>query len=97
MPTNSKSYIRKHYGKKYWGTKEAIDKVKARVQARRIMEKEWKVSKGDWLEVDHRNWTKAWNWKSNLRVISRLKNRIDWQKKAMKARKKNWTTTYNKS
>lgn len=97
MPTNSKEYVRRNYGKKYWGTKEAIDKVKARVQARRIMEKEWKVSKGDWLEVDHRNWIKAWNWKYNLRVISRLKNRIDWQKKAMKARKKNWTNTYNKT
>ena len=98
MPSNSKSYVRKHYGKKYWGTKEAINKVKARVQARRIMEKEWKVSKGDSSkEVDHINWTKAWNWKSNLRVISRLKNRVLWQKKAMAARKKNWTTTYNKS
>lgn len=97
MGTNSKEYVRKHYWKKYWWTKEAIDKVKARVQARRIMTKEWKVSKGDGKEVDHVNWTKAWNWKSNLRVISRLKNRVLWQKKAMLARKKNWTTTYNKT
>ena len=96
MPSNSPYYVKKHYGKKYWGTKEAIDKVKARVQARRIKEKDWSVKKFDWKEVDHIKWTKAWNWKSNLRVISRLKNRIDGQKKAMAARKKNWTTTYNK-
>jgi len=97
MPSNSKAYVRKHYGKKYWWTKEAVNKVKARVQARRIMEKEWKVSKGDWKEVDHIRGVEAWNWKSNLRVISKLKNRIAWQKKSMLARKKNWTTKYNKS
>lgn len=92
MPTNKIEYVRKNY-KKFWGNRKTLDKIKARVQARRIMEKEWKVTKGDWLEVDHINWTKAWNWKSNLRVISRLRNRIDWQKKAMKQR----THKYNKS
>jgi len=93
VPTNSKDYVRKNYGKRYWWTKEAIDKVKARVQARRIMTKKWLVSKGDWKEVDHKNWTKAWNWDSNLRVISRLRNRVLGQKKAMVWR----THKYNKS
>lgn len=92
MPTNKIEYVRKNY-KKFWWNRKTLDKVKARVQARRIMVKAWKVKPWDWLEVDHRNWTEAWNWKSNLRVISRLKNRVLWQKKAMKNR----THTYNKS
>lgn len=93
MPTNSKEYVRKNYGKKYWWTKEAINKVKARVQARRIMTKKWLVKPWDWKEVDHKNGTKAWNWASNLRVISRLKNRILGQKKRMIWR----THKYNKT
>ena len=93
MPSNSPEYVKKNYWKKYWGTKEAINKVKARVQARRIMEKKWLVKKWDWKEVDHINWTKKWNWKSNLRVISQKLNRVLWQKKAMRWR----THTYNKS
>lgn len=96
MPSNSKEYNRKNY-KKYWGNPKTLEKIKKRVQARRIMMKAWKVKKFDGKDVDHRKWTEAWNWKANLRVISALKNRIDWQKKWMKQRKKNWTTTYNKT
>ena len=96
MPTNSKEYNSRVY-KKYWWSKEWIQKRVKQNAARRLMERLWKVSKWDWKEVNHIRWTKAWNWKSNLEVISRLKNRVLWQKKAMAARKKNWTTTYNKS
>lgn len=86
MPTNSKDYMKKNY-KKYWGTSKAIKKRVRQNEARRIMEKKWKVSKWDWKEVDHIKWTEKGNWNSNLRVISRLKNRILWQKKAQKAKK----------
>lgn len=87
MPTNSKEYMRKTY-KKYHGTIEALRARVKRVQARRIMEKKGLVRKGDWKEVDHINGTLAWNGSSNLRVISRLKNRQLWQKKAMIGRLK---------
>ena len=88
MPTNSKEYNKKVY-KKYWGSKEWIAKRVKQNAARRLMARLWRVKKWDWKEVDHINWTEAWNWKSNLRVISRLKNRVLWQKKAMLARKNN--------
>lgn len=85
MGTNSKSYNDKVY-KKYWWNPKAIKARSLRNKARRIMEKRGLVKKWDSKEVDHRNGTKAWNWAGNLRVISRLRNRIDWQKKSIKAR-----------
>lgn len=82
MTTNSKEYNSKVYSK-YWGTKKAIsDRVK-RNAARRLMIKKWKAKVWDGKEVDHKNWISWWNWKWNIRVISRLRNRIAWQKKAM--------------
>ena len=89
---NSKEYNKKNY-KKYRWSKQAILARSLRNKARRIMEKRWLVKKGDNNEVDHKKGISAWNWKSNLRVISKLRNRIDWQKKAMIWR----THTYNKS
>jgi hypothetical protein len=55
---------------------EDKDKVK-RVQARRKLEKEGKVSKGDGKDVDHRKPLRAGgsNSRSNLRVKSRSANR----------------------
>jgi len=60
-----------------------------RVLARRKMEKLWRVHKGDNLEVDHKRGIKGWNSLSNLRVITRLKNRRLWQKKATKSQLRN--------
>jgi hypothetical protein len=91
MPTNSKEYMRDNY-KKFWWTTKAIKDRAMRNSARRLMIKEWKVSKWDWKEVDHKNWISKWNWKWNLRVISRLTNRILGQKKAMKDRAKKYNT-----
>jgi len=85
MPTNSKEYMRKNYKKYWWQPHQIADRSK-RVQARRIMEKKWLVHKGDWKEVDHKNWIKGWNGKGNLRVVSRLRNRRDWQKKSTRAK-----------
>jgi len=73
-----------------------MEKIKERAKrnaARRLMIKKWLVSKWDWKEVDHINWVARWNWNGNLRVLSQLKNRVLWQKKAMKNR----THTYNLS
>lgn len=88
MSTNSKAYNKKNYYK-YWWNPEAIKARVKRTLARRKMEKKWLVKKWDWKEVDHINWTKAWNWDWNLRVISRLRNRTLWQKKATKSQLKN--------
>lgn len=91
MPTNSLEYQRANY-KKYYGTKEAIKKRVQRNAARRLMIKKGKVKVWSKLDVDHINWLKAWNWEWNLRVISRIKNRILGQKKAMKNRVKKYNT-----
>ena len=88
MAKNSKEYNKKNY-MKYHGNPAALKARVKRVQARRIMEKKWLVSKWDWKEVDHKKWTKAGNWSANLRVISRLKNRQLWQKKATVSRLRN--------
>lgn len=54
------------------------DRVKDRVsrnKARREMERQGKVHKGDGKEVDHKNLNPRDNSKGNLQVISRKKNR----------------------
>ena len=89
MPTNSKEYNKKVY-KKYWGSKEWIAKRVKQNAARRLMVRLWRVKKWDkTMEVNHIKWTEKWNGMRNLEVISRLKNRVLWQKKAMLARKNN--------
>lgn len=84
MPSNTDEY-RKANKHKYWGSSQYLKDQVKRVQARRIMVKKWKVSPGDWKEVDHVNWAKNWNAPSNLRVLTRLKNRQLGQKKATKS------------
>lgn len=90
MPTNSKEYMKANYSK-YWGTAAAIKKRVLQNAARRQALKEWKVKKNDNMEVDHIKWTEKWNWKNNLRIITMVKNRRLWQKKAQEVKKKNWT------
>lgn len=84
MSNNSKEYIEANK-KKYWGSSQYMKDQVKRVQARRLMVKKWLVKKWDWMEVDHVNWADKWNHPSNLRVLTRLKNRQLWQKKATKS------------
>lgn len=51
------------------------DKNRARKKARRVLQKEGKVRKGDGKEVDHKNGNANDNRRSNLRVRSASKNR----------------------
>lgn len=84
MPSNSKEYIKANK-KKYWGSSQYLKDQVKRVQARRLMVKKGLVSKWDGKEVDHINWASKWNAASNLRVLTRLKNRQLGQKKATKS------------
>lgn len=64
--------------KKYWYT-EAYKKRRAKGNAaRRMMEKEGRVKKGDGKEVDHKvsQAEGGSNKRSNLRVVSRKTNRV---------------------
>lgn len=62
---------------KYQSSAKEKKKRAKRNAARRIMEKAGKVRKGDKLDVDHKRTLKKGgsNRKSNLRVMSRSKNR----------------------
>lgn len=84
MPSNSKEYREKNKKKYWWSLQYLKDQVK-RVQARRLMVKKWLVKKADGKEIDHIRWASNWNAPSNLRVLSRLKNRQLGQKKATKS------------
>lgn len=57
------------------GTPKGIADRTARVLARRKLEKEGRVSKGDGREVDHKDMNPRNNSPSNLRVISKKANR----------------------
>ena len=72
MPRN----YRNEYDK-YQGSEEQKKKRAKRNAARRVMEKEGKVSKGDGKDVDHKTPMAkgGGNSKSNLRVTSKAKNR----------------------
>lgn len=61
----------------YHGTPEQIKRRAARVKARRYMEKEGRVEKGDGKEVDHKDHDATNNSPSNLRVRSKEANRRD--------------------
>ena len=59
----------------YHGKPEQIKKRAGRVKARRMMEKSGKVSKGDGLDVNHKNGNPKDNSKKNLSVTSKRANR----------------------
>lgn len=65
--------------KNYHGKPEQRKKRSKRVLARRKLEKEGKVSKGDGKDVDHKKGLRSGggNSRSNLRVRSRSANRSD--------------------
>jgi len=92
--TQTKAQIKKRrYNYMYWPNwymKSRKNKAinAARKRARYWMEKKWKVRKFDWKEVDHINWNTSNNNMSNLRVLSKSKNRSLWAKKGARMRKK---------
>jgi hypothetical protein len=89
MATNSKEYNKRNY-KKYWGSKKAIAQRSQRNKARRKLEKEGKVSKGDGKEVNHKRPISSGgtNSKRNLQITSRKKNRQGGAKIANRKKKK---------
>lgn len=64
---------KKAYDTEY--NKKTVEDRSSRVMARRAMIKAGRVSKGDGLDVDHKNGNPKDNSKSNLRVLSRKANR----------------------
>jgi hypothetical protein len=74
--TNGKRDYRKEYDK-YAGRPEIIKKRVEQNKARRMMEKEGKVRKGDGKDVDHKRPLSkgGTTTKNNLRVTSRSSNR----------------------
>lgn len=70
MPRNYK----KEYDN-YQGKPEQIKRRASRNAARRLLEKEGKVSKGDGKDVNHKNGDPKSNKRSNLQVQSKSANR----------------------
>ena len=95
MWNNSKEYNKKNY-QKYWGNPKAISDRVARNKARREAEKDWRVSKWDWKQVDHKKPLSQWGskWKWNTRVISETANKRKGAAIANK-RKGSWYTLNN--
>ena len=77
MSRSNRDY-KKEYAN-YHGKPEQRKKRSKRVLARRKLEKEGKVSKGDGKDVDHKNALRKGgsNSRSNLRVRSKSANRAD--------------------
>ena len=61
--------------KSYQGKKEVIEKRVSRDKARRAMQKKGLVKKGSGMDVDHKDGNPLNNSKTNLRVMSKFKNR----------------------
>jgi len=60
---------------RYDGTEKVKKRRAARNKARRFMEREGRVHKGDGRDVDHRDGNPHNNSKSNLRVMDASRNR----------------------
>ena len=61
--------------KSYQGKKEVIEKRVSRDKARRAMQKKGLVKKGSGMDIDHKDGNPLNNSKTNLRVMSKFKNR----------------------
>jgi hypothetical protein len=61
--------------REYHGTKEQLRRRSSRNKARRRMEKDGLVRKGDGKDVDHKDSNPLNNSRSNLRAMSASKNR----------------------
>jgi hypothetical protein len=73
MPAKKRNYPAEY--KATHGTSKGIKDRAARVMARRKLEKEGRVKKGDGKEVDHKNHNPRDNSPSNLRVVDKKTNR----------------------
>jgi hypothetical protein len=90
MATNSKAYNKKNY-KKYWWKPSQIKKRTEQDKARRMSWlKVWDPREADHIKPLSSWWTTT---KSNIRIISRKKNRSLWAKIA---NRKKWSG-YKKS
>ena len=72
MPT--KRNYKKEYLKFHSSTTAKKDRA-SRNQARRVLAREGRVTKGDGKDIDHSNGNPRDNRKSNLKVMSRSRNR----------------------
>jgi hypothetical protein len=75
MSTTSRDYRREY--DTFHATEAQKKRRAARNKARRMMEKNGRVSKGDGKEVDHKNKNPLDNSPDNLRIRSRTANRRD--------------------
>lgn len=68
---------KKEYNRIYEASEEQKKNRAMRNKARRMLEREGKVSRGDGMDVDHRHMLKdgGSNARSNLRVVSQKTNR----------------------
>lgn len=73
MPKKPRNYKKEYAATQ--GTPEGIKERSNRNKARRKLEKEGKVRKGDGKEVDHKNHNPNDNSRSNLQVLSKKANR----------------------
>jgi len=73
MVAKSRDY-KKEYAATHGKPKGIADRT-ARVLARRKLEKEGRVKRGDGREVDHKNFNPRDNSPGNLRVVSKKANR----------------------
>jgi hypothetical protein len=70
---------KRNYSKEYaatHGTEKGKKDRAARNAARRKMEREGRVKRGDGKEIDHKNHTPRDNSKPNLRVVDKKTNRV---------------------
>lgn len=76
MPNRTKAQLAKHY-RDYQGRPDQIAKRSERNKARRLLEKEGVVRKGDGKDVDHKRPIRSGgtNARSNLRAIPKGRNR----------------------
>ena len=75
MPYVNKPRPYKHEYETYDGTPAVKKKRAQRNKARRMLEREGVVQKGDGKDVDHKNRNPMDNSLSNLRIQSKAKNR----------------------
>ena len=74
MPRKEPRDYKKEY-REYHGRPEQIKNRVSRDKARRMMIKKGRVRKGDGMEVDHHDGNPRNNHPSNLKIMTRKKNR----------------------
>ena len=105
-PTNTKAYYEANKAKYYTSDKQNR-KVKLRMRARYMLQKQGRVHKWDGKNVDHKDGNVNNNSPSNLRVVSEHLNKKLWALKTARIKRKKkggyktdqsgvsyWTQTY---